>query len=152
MVREYRDDPPWYLEVGEDFSKKAADRIARRIQQDVVKNGEGAGLIASMSAVVPVVGQIVAIAATCVSIYQMIQTQQKLANLRTYVRSSQELNALYQGELDEEVLAGTLELERLKEELAFVRTVRKAYINTLLISGGLVFTALTIIIIKNRKK
>ena len=152
MERQYRDDPPWYLEVGEDFSEKAAQRIAKRIQQDAVKNGNAAGAIGTMASVVPVVGQIVAIAATCVSIYQMIQTQKKLSNLRDYVRSSQDLNAFYQGELDEEVLAGTLELERLREELAFVRTVRKAYINTLLISGALVFTTITILIIKNRKK
>jgi len=152
METQYRDEPPWYLEVGEDFTESAAKRVASRIQKDVVKNGEAAGFIGTMASVVPVVGQIVAIAATCVSIYQMIKTQKQIANLRDYVRSSQELNAYLQGELDEEALAGTLELERLREELAFVRTVRKAYINTLLISGAFVFTTLTIIIIKNRKK
>lgn len=152
METQYRDEPPWYLEVGEDFTESAALRIGKRIQRDVVKNGEAAGFIGTMASFVPVVGQIVAIAASCVSIYQMIQTQKKLSNLRDYVRSSQELNAYLQGELDEEALAGTLELERLREELAFVRTIRKAYINTLLISGAFVFTTLTIIIIKNRKK
>jgi hypothetical protein len=152
MEAQYRDEPPWYLQVGEDFSKKSADRIASEISKDFLKNGELAGGLATVAAVVPVVGQIVAIAATCVSIAQMISSQQKLGYLQAYVRSSQQLNALYQGDLDEEVIAGGIELEMLREELEFVRTVQSAYRKTIFISAGLVLTAMTILIIKANKK
>ncbi len=105
-----------------------------------------------MAAVGPVVGQIVSIAATCVSIAQMINTQKKLGYLQSYIRSNAELNALYQAELNEEAMAGEIELEMLREELEFVRTVQSAYRKTIFISGGLVLTAMTILIIKANKK
>lgn len=152
MEAQYRDEPPWYLQVGEDFSKKSADRIASEISKDFLKNGELAGGLATVAAVVPVVGQIVAIAATCVSIAQMINTQKKLGYLQSYIRSNAELNALYQAELNEEAMAGEIELEMLREELEFVRTVQSAYRKTIFISAGLVLTAMTILIIKANKK
>ena len=37
MEAQLRDDPPWYLEVGEDFTEAAAERTIKRISQDVVK-------------------------------------------------------------------------------------------------------------------
>ena len=152
MEAQYRSEPPWYLQVGEDFSKKAADRIASDISKDFLKNGELAGGIATMAAVVPIIGQVVAIAATIVSISQMLSTQQKLGYLRSYVRTNAELNALYQGDLDEEAIAGGIELEMLREELNFVRTVQSAYRKTIFISAGLVLTAMTILIIRANRK
>ena len=152
MEAQYRDEPPWYLQVGEDFSKAAADRVASEISKDFLKNGELAGGIATMAAVVPVVGQIVAIAATIVSITQMVKTQKQLSYIQSYVRSSQQLNALYQGELNEEQIAGGIELEMLREELNFVRTVQSAYRKTIFISAGLVLTAMTILIIRANRK
>ena len=152
MEAQYRDEPPWYLQVGEDFSKKSADRIASKISKDFVNNGELAGGVATAAAVVPIVGQIVAIAATTVSIVQMINTQKKLGYLQSYIRSNAELNALYQAELNEEAMAGEIELEMLREELEFVRTVQSAYRKTIFISAGLVLTAMTILIIKANKK
>ena len=152
MVVEYRDEPPWYLEVGADVSKAAMEREMSKILKDVSKNGEMAGGLATAATLVPIIGQIVAIAATCVSIYQMIQTQKQMANLRAYVRSSQDLNALYYGELMEEELAGSIELSQLRDELEFVRGVQSAYRKTIFISAGLCLTALTILIIRANKK
>ena len=152
MEAQYRDEPPWYLQVGADFSEKAADRLASDISQDFLKNGELAGGLATVAAVIPVVGQIVAIAATIVSITQMVKTQKQLSYIQSYVRSSQQLNALYQGELNEEAIAGGIELEMLQEELNFVRTVQSAYRKTIFISAGLVLTAMTILIIRANRK
>ena len=152
MEAQLRDDPPWYLEVGENFTEAAAERTMAKISQDLVKNGEAAGFIATMGSLVPIVGQIVAIAATCVSIVQMIKSQKQIANLQAYIRTSADLNALWQGELAEEELAGSIELSQLRDELDYVRAVQGAYRRTIFISAGLCLTAITILIIRANKK
>ena len=150
--RTQRDGEPWLDEVGDSFTKLATERAVKRIGKDIVKNGELAGGIATATAWVPVIGQVVAIAATIVSVAQMLTTAKKLSYMNEYLRVQQTLMAGYASDLNEEYLAGRLELERLNEELYYMRNVKKAYTKTIFISSGLVLTAVAIMVMTTKKK
>ena len=137
LLNTQRDGEPLVDEIGTSFSKLSAERAANDIKKNFLKNGELTGGLATVAAVIPIVGQVVAIAATIFSVVQQVQTGRKIANLQDYVRSNGELYALQQGELDEINLSGGMEIQELRDQLNYVRAVKKAYGQTILISSAL---------------
>ena len=151
LLNTQRDGEPLVDEIGTSFSKLSAERAANDIKKNFLKNGELTGGLATVAAVIPIVGQVVAIAATIFSVVQQVQTGRKIANLQDYVRSNGELYALQQGELDEINLSGGMEIQELRDQLNYVRAVKKAYGQTILISSALCLTAVTIIVLTRKK-
>ena len=144
-------DEPWLDEIGHSYTRIAAEKAVTKIGKDIAKNGELTGAIATATAWVPVIGQVVAIAASIVSITQMLATAKKMAILNEYLRLNGTLTAGYVGDFNEEHLTGSLALERLKDELYYLQEVKKAYGKTILISSGLVLTSFAIIYFTRKK-
>ena len=145
-----RDGEPWN-DVAYDFSKLAATRTANKIKGDIFRNGEGLTAFGTFASVIPVVGQVVAIAATIIGVVQMSNTAKKLQNLQSIQLKDQELQMYIAGELSEENLQGQFTLEYYKDKLNYIREVKKAHQQTLLISGGFILTTTAILILSRKK-
>lgn len=82
--------------------------------------GATTGLAATgFAQALPVIGQVVAVVAACVSVVQMFDTAQKQANMVSGIKNAKEQAILMQQELDVIDLQGSQELQILKEDIAY---------------------------------
>lgn len=88
--------------------------------------------------VIPVVGQVISIAATIVGVGQALKAQSDQQLLQNIAMSQQEQYRIMAQELGEENLAGSLELKRLGDQIDVINETKSKQTTYLIISASLI--------------